>query len=155
MGYSGARGKLIHEKTRSKKSRDTVPLSTFRVFCILRGIWPKGPTPVSQSVEVGHCIAPGIDFRQLLPPVHRSTLLRRTFRLISCMKKEYLEKKRIVFFRCGSRRCEGSVTRPMWGRGKIGSNFEERPKSSRWRKIEKERPAGIQRFGLVCCHSIR
>ncbi len=25
--YSGARGKLIHEKTRSRKSRDTVPLS--------------------------------------------------------------------------------------------------------------------------------
>ncbi len=28
MEYSGAGGKLIHEKTRSKKSRDTVPLST-------------------------------------------------------------------------------------------------------------------------------
>jgi hypothetical protein len=27
MGYAGAGGKLIHEKTRSKKSRDTVPLS--------------------------------------------------------------------------------------------------------------------------------
>jgi hypothetical protein len=27
MGYSGAGGKLIHEKNRSKKSRDTVPLS--------------------------------------------------------------------------------------------------------------------------------
>jgi hypothetical protein len=26
MGYSGAGGKLIHKKTRSKKSRDTVPL---------------------------------------------------------------------------------------------------------------------------------
>ncbi len=26
MGYSGAGGKLFHEKTRSKKSRDTVPL---------------------------------------------------------------------------------------------------------------------------------
>jgi hypothetical protein len=26
MGYSGAGGKLIHEKTRSKISRDTVPL---------------------------------------------------------------------------------------------------------------------------------
>jgi hypothetical protein len=26
MEYSGAGGKLIHEKTRSKKSRDTVPL---------------------------------------------------------------------------------------------------------------------------------
>ncbi len=26
MGYSGAGGKLIHEKNRSKKSRDTVPL---------------------------------------------------------------------------------------------------------------------------------
>ncbi len=41
MGYSGAGGKLIHENNRSKKSRDTVPLSTFRVFCILRAIWPK------------------------------------------------------------------------------------------------------------------
>jgi hypothetical protein len=29
MGYSGAGGKLIHEKTRSKKSRDTVPLNYF------------------------------------------------------------------------------------------------------------------------------
>ncbi len=26
IGYSGAGGELIHEKTRSKKSRDTVPL---------------------------------------------------------------------------------------------------------------------------------
>ncbi len=26
MGYSGAGGKLIHKKTRSKKSRDTAPL---------------------------------------------------------------------------------------------------------------------------------
>ncbi len=26
MGYSGAGGKLIHKKTRIKKSRDTVPL---------------------------------------------------------------------------------------------------------------------------------
>ncbi len=32
MGYSGAVGKNIHEKTRSKNSRDTVPLSL-----ILRG----------------------------------------------------------------------------------------------------------------------
>ncbi len=29
MGYSGAGGKLIHKKTRSKKSRDTVPLTLF------------------------------------------------------------------------------------------------------------------------------
>jgi hypothetical protein len=27
MGYSGAGGKLIHEKTRSRKSHDTVPVS--------------------------------------------------------------------------------------------------------------------------------
>jgi hypothetical protein len=27
MGYSGAGGKLIHEKSRSKKSCDTVPLN--------------------------------------------------------------------------------------------------------------------------------
>jgi hypothetical protein len=27
MGYSGAGGKLFHEKTRSKKSRDYVPVS--------------------------------------------------------------------------------------------------------------------------------
>ncbi len=31
MGYSGAGGKLIHEKTRSKKSRDTVPLIHLRI----------------------------------------------------------------------------------------------------------------------------
>jgi hypothetical protein len=29
MGYSGAGGKLIHKKTRSKKSRDSVPLIGF------------------------------------------------------------------------------------------------------------------------------
>ncbi len=44
MGYSGAGGKLIHEKTRSKKSRDTVPLiqisltlygdEQFAAFCL-------------------------------------------------------------------------------------------------------------------------
>jgi hypothetical protein len=33
MGYSGAGGKLIHKKTRSKKSRDTVPLSDQAVYC--------------------------------------------------------------------------------------------------------------------------
>ncbi len=27
MGYCGAGGKLTHEKTRSKKSRDTIPLT--------------------------------------------------------------------------------------------------------------------------------
>jgi hypothetical protein len=32
MVYSGAWGKLIHEKTRSKKSRDTVPLSGVEEF---------------------------------------------------------------------------------------------------------------------------
>jgi hypothetical protein len=32
MGYSGAGGKLIDEKTRSEKSRDTVPLSCKNVF---------------------------------------------------------------------------------------------------------------------------
>jgi hypothetical protein len=33
MGYSGAGGKLIHEKkTRSKKSRDTVPLCPYDDF---------------------------------------------------------------------------------------------------------------------------
>jgi hypothetical protein len=30
MVYSGAWGKLIHEKTRSKKSRDTVPLKVHK-----------------------------------------------------------------------------------------------------------------------------
>jgi hypothetical protein len=34
MGYSGAGGKLINEKTRSKKSRDTVPLT---IYCC----WPE------------------------------------------------------------------------------------------------------------------
>ncbi len=33
MGYSGAGGKLIHEKSRSKKSRNTVPLSSL-LLCI-------------------------------------------------------------------------------------------------------------------------
>jgi hypothetical protein len=33
MGYFGAGRKLIHEKTRSKKSRDTVPFSTDLPLC--------------------------------------------------------------------------------------------------------------------------
>jgi hypothetical protein len=32
MGYSGAGGKLIDEKTRSEKSRDTVPLNLTEYF---------------------------------------------------------------------------------------------------------------------------
>ncbi len=32
MVYSGAWGKLIHEKTRSRKSRDTVPLKHANTF---------------------------------------------------------------------------------------------------------------------------
>jgi hypothetical protein len=35
MGYSGAGGKLIHEKTRSKKSRDTVPLKELERLVII------------------------------------------------------------------------------------------------------------------------
>ncbi len=35
MGYSGAGGKLIHKKTRSKKSRDTVPLMADLLLHIL------------------------------------------------------------------------------------------------------------------------
>ena len=42
MGYSGAGGKLIYEKTRSKKSRDTVPLKVVfvrfnKIFLIVVG----------------------------------------------------------------------------------------------------------------------
>ncbi len=29
---------------------------TFRVFCILRGVWPKGPTPVRERVNNNHKI---------------------------------------------------------------------------------------------------
>ncbi len=32
MGYSGAGGEMIHKKTRSKKSRDTVPLTVFQMW---------------------------------------------------------------------------------------------------------------------------
>jgi hypothetical protein len=32
MGYPGVGGKLIHDKTRSKKSRDTVPLKVVFVW---------------------------------------------------------------------------------------------------------------------------
>ncbi len=31
MGYSGDGGKLIHKKTRSKKSRDTLPLKVHKI----------------------------------------------------------------------------------------------------------------------------
>ncbi len=37
MGHSGAGWKLIHKKTRSKKSHDTVPLRSFRIFSKIRG----------------------------------------------------------------------------------------------------------------------
>jgi hypothetical protein len=36
MLYSGAWGKLIHKKTRSRKSCDTVPLNTFHRFSEIR-----------------------------------------------------------------------------------------------------------------------
>jgi hypothetical protein len=43
MEYSGAGGKLIHEKTRSKKSRDTVPLTLFGNF--------KGQGPLNFDIK--------------------------------------------------------------------------------------------------------
>jgi hypothetical protein len=48
MGYSGAGGKLIHKKTRSKKSRDTVPLTRFFVGHIL-------PTRIGISLRRRDC----------------------------------------------------------------------------------------------------
>ncbi len=44
MGYSGAGGKLIHKKTRSKKSRDTVPL-------ILKGFSEKRKPAMKKGSE--------------------------------------------------------------------------------------------------------
>jgi hypothetical protein len=39
MGYSGAGGKLTHEKNQKKKSRDTVPLILFFVgFYVISGL---------------------------------------------------------------------------------------------------------------------
>ncbi len=38
MGYSGAGGKLIHKKTRSKKSCDTVPLSSCKDAVQIQGL---------------------------------------------------------------------------------------------------------------------
>jgi hypothetical protein len=39
MGYSGAGGKLAHEKNQNKKSRDTVPLILFFVgFYVISGL---------------------------------------------------------------------------------------------------------------------
>jgi hypothetical protein len=66
MGYSGAGGKPIHEKNRSKKSRDTVPLRviydfvkkifayiehffSFRVVIGLRGIIVAPPIMVQSK----------------------------------------------------------------------------------------------------------
>ncbi len=47
MGYSGAGGKLIHEKNQKQKSHDTAPLMTMpsygrihRHVAVLRGAWP-------------------------------------------------------------------------------------------------------------------
>ncbi len=48
MGYSGAGGKLIHKKARSKKSRDTVPLIN---------LWLKPLTPI-QTVKEAHAVLP-------------------------------------------------------------------------------------------------
>jgi hypothetical protein len=36
MGHSGARGKMIHEKNRSPKSRAKLPLTTVMLFALLR-----------------------------------------------------------------------------------------------------------------------
>jgi hypothetical protein len=45
-------------------------------------------------------VKPGIGFWLLLPPTHRSTPLRRTFRLISCTNKNIREEEKSLF-RCG------------------------------------------------------
>jgi hypothetical protein len=41
-------------------------------------------------------VAPGIGFRILLPTAHRSTLLRRKFRLISCRSLKIGEEERSI-----------------------------------------------------------
>jgi hypothetical protein len=47
------------------------------------------------------------------------------------MKKEdWRRREEVKSIMCGPGGCGVSVTRPMWGRGKIGSNFEEWLKSS-------------------------
>ncbi len=49
MEYSGAGGKLIHDKTRSKKSRDTVPLSW--LFYVKKDVvWGMGNTYYMYSI---------------------------------------------------------------------------------------------------------
>jgi hypothetical protein len=44
MVYSGAWGKLIHEKTRSRKSRDTIPLKNWKNIPIFRRFIVKNVT---------------------------------------------------------------------------------------------------------------
>ncbi len=60
-------------------------------------------------------VQPRIVFWLLLPPAHRSTLLRRTFRLISCRNKKIGEEKKSIF-RCWLWGYDGSKTGPTWGR---------------------------------------
>jgi hypothetical protein len=48
MGYSGAGGKLIHEKTRCKKSRDTVTLNYLKRTRLSCGRILSHPHPVSK-----------------------------------------------------------------------------------------------------------
>jgi hypothetical protein len=42
MRYSGAEGKLIHEKTRSKKFRDTVSLRNVKLFHMYFFVYRRG-----------------------------------------------------------------------------------------------------------------
>ncbi len=45
MLLSGAWGKVIHEKTWSKKSRDTVPLNWFKIWLSIKNIFISWQNP--------------------------------------------------------------------------------------------------------------
>jgi hypothetical protein len=87
------------------------------------------------------------NFRLLLLPIYRSTLLRVTLRLISCRKRRLGRREK----RCRPQQCERSETGPIWGRDKDSSALNNGRRPSGCERREKERTTENQRFGMARC----
>jgi hypothetical protein len=71
MGYSGAGGKLIDKKTRSEKSRDTVPLSEYeRRTLAYTSLIVTSHLGLASFLEDSHGLHPGL-FAGVLVPLQR------------------------------------------------------------------------------------